>query len=334
MKLRKPITLVAKVAAVLALNAVFLHVLSADRDAPTQSQHASADIADFMPQSVFAPASTSAIVKDSGLTPRKYNINGNDVYFAVGETMMSPREVLEHYQTEFAAAGINSRKYLESPQQKINGDPEKFKLYGAEAQEVVDAMSDGEVVPYLVTNNYISMGGPIITADSFKEILEEWGPTALDDPNRVMKGWRFIDARRKATGTTEVTSIWADENFDFNKFRNPNGARIGLNPAVPACPGCRLVLRSNSVEESMSVDQYASQASPEAVRDFYVKSMTARGWELSDTTRAMEHAAQHVPDHPFNTRGPMLSFSKGDQHVTYTILASENGAVVTANHAW
>ena len=189
---------------------------------------------------------------------------------------------------------------------------------------------------YFVTDDYVSMGAPILKADSFKDIFDEWGKQALDDPNRVMKGWRFIDAERTSKGHTRVTSVWADEKFDFNKFRNPNGAQLGMNPNVPACPGCRLVMRSRSAsdDEPMALEQYVSQQDPDSVVEYYKSTMASRGWELSDTTSTMDFVAERVPDHPFNTDGRFLTFARGNAHVTYSIVPGDTGTMVMASESW
>ena len=326
---------VTKVAAVLAINATILMVLVGDEEDVTEPQQAHADIADFMSQKVFASPKTSDVVESSGMTPQPFNLNGNKLYYAVGKTPLSPRQILDHYQTEFVASGVNSKKWLEQPQQKMRDNPDKFEELATESHEMIGAMNDGEVVPYLVSDDYVSMGGPILTGNSFKEIYDEWGDTVFADTNTVWKGWRFIEAERTEKGYTRVTSFWADEDFDFKKFKNPSNAKLGLNPAVPACPGCELVMRSRGEEDNaVALEQWHSQQDTDTVMRYYIDAMKSRGWELADTTQVMNYVASEVPDHPFNTHGKMLTFAKGDHLVTYSILKSDSGTSVTASESW
>lgn len=334
MKLQKVIVTFVKLAAVIGINAAILTVLASDEErlAPQEAQ---ADIADFNFGASFENTTTDVIV-GSGLTPRAYEVNGNIVHFAVGETSMRPRRVLEHYQRSFVNAGINSKQWLENPQQKTMGDVQKYARHKEEIGEYFGAMMDGEVVPYIVSEDYVAMGGPVIKGESIEELFDEWGLEGVSDPNNVMKGWRFIDADRLPSGRTRVTSAWSDKEFDVKAFNNPNKAKLGVNDRVPACPGCTLLTRTKSLqkEEPVALEQYRAKQSPQALAQFYVRAMTGRGWELSDTTQVMDYMATKVPQHPYRDGGRFLTFSKGQEHVTYTFIPSDTGTIVTATETW
>ncbi len=330
--------LMLRLAAAASVTAAVFFVLVARDPVHVEPKDADADIADFMSQAVFAPKNTTKLIESSGLAPRAYEVNGNTVYFAVGQTGKSPREVLDYYQSEMVAAGINSRKWTHIPQERVRTDPKNADKHREDAHEMISAMMDGEVIPYVVSEKYTAMGGPIIKADSYQELFEEWGhEELLRDHNKVMKGWRFIDAQKSSNGLTRVTSVWADEDFDVNQFKNPNSANLGPNEFVPSCPGCKLVARSKSLQkdEPISFEMLKSTQDPATVASFYSKAMFARGWDLAESNHIQQFAASQVPDHPFNTRGPMLTFSKDDRNVTYTILPDEDGnTIVTAVEEW
>lgn len=292
---------------------------------------ADADIVDFMPGDVFAGRNTTEIITKSGLTPRAYEVNGNKLLFAVGETEADPKDVLDYYQTQFVKAGINSQKWLTTPNGK--GLPEEAKLKHADlGRKQLHAMNHGEVIPYFATDDYVSMGGPILRGKPIDELIEEFAKNPPNSRVSIYKGWRFIDAQKQATGKTRVTSVWADDHFDFAAMRNPNEAKLGPNMKVPSCPGCILVNRTRSLEpdEPYGIEQYRTTLETQTALDFYKKSMLARGWELSDSTQVMEFVATKVPDMPFNTRGKFYSFAKGDELVMVTAMSHPQAGTVVS----
>ncbi|MEZ4462487.1 MAG: hypothetical protein R3E66_22735 [bacterium] len=297
---------------------------------PEGVQEAEADILDLVPGSVFAGQNTTEIVAKSGLRPRAYEVNGNKVLFAVGETDVSPMGVLEYYQEQFVTAGINTEKYLDTPNGGRTADEKKASADKGLKQ--LHAMMRGEVIPYFASNDYVSMGGPIPRDKALPELIKEWEANPPESKQRIFKGFRFIDAQRKSNGKTRVTSVWADEKFDFKAMKDPNNAQLGPNLKVPACPACELVARTRSLEadEPHALEQYKTFQDPDTAIEFYRKAMLGRGWELTDTSAAMDYVASRVPDMPFNTKGKFLSFAKNDEFVTVTAFRNpEAGTIVS-----
>lgn len=297
---------------------------------PEGVKDADADILDLVPGSIFAGKNTTEIVAKSGMRPRAYEVNGNAILFAAGETSASPKEVLKYYQEQFVTAGINTEMYLDTPNGGSTADQKRASADKGLKQ--LRAMMRGEVVPYFATDDYVSMGGPIPRGKALPELIKEWEVDPPEAQQHIFKGFRFIDAQRKSNGKTRVTSVWADEKFDFKSMKNPNNSQLGPNLKVPACPACELVVRTKSLEpdEPLALEQYKTFQDPDTAIEFYRRAMRGRGWEITDTSAVMDYVASRVPDMPFNTKGKFLSFAKGNEFVAVTAFRNpEAGTIVS-----
>jgi hypothetical protein len=326
----KLIGLLKVTAAGACVAAIFFALTTTSPDGTVKN--ADADILDLIPGDVFAGRNTTEVIAKSGLIPRAYEINGNKVLFAVGQTQMSPRNVLDYYQEQFVTSGVNSRKWLDTPKGGQMNEAQK-KVEGEKGLTQLRAMTAGEVVPYFATDDYVSMGGPVPRGKPFPELIKEWAENPPDSPTRVFKGFRFIDAQKQGNGS-RITSVWADEDFDFKAMKNPNESKLGPNLKVPACPGCKLIVRTKSLEpdEELALEQYLTPQDSNTTYEFYRRAMLSRGWELTDTSATMEYVASRVPDMPFNTKGKFLAFAKNDEFVTIAVLREpQSGTVVSVS---
>lgn len=308
--------------------AIFFGLTASSLDGSVKK--ADADVLDLIPGNIFAGRNTTEVIAKSGMTPRAYEINGNKVLFAVGQSDMQPRKVLDYYQEQFVTSGVNSQKWLDTPKGGRMSEPQK-KVESQKGLKQLRAMTIGEVVPYFATDDYVSMGGPIPRGKPFNELIEDWAADPPDSPVRVFKGFRFIDAQRQGNGS-RITSVWADEDFDFKAMKNPNESKLGPNLKVPACPGCRLAVRTRSLEpdEPLALEQYTTRQDSDTTYEFYRRAMLSRGWELTDTSVNMEYVAARVPDMPFNTKGKFLAFAKNDEFVTIAVLRDQQAGTVVS----
>ncbi len=257
----------------------------------------------------------------TGLTPRPYEMNGNQVYFAVSYVEEEPHEVLEHYQEQFVRAGINEKKYMEVPDGRFErslGDIEKGDVDLSDAEvEYNKALLTGEVVPIVTRPGYMAMGG-IVPKGAYRdveEIVANWsaGNTREID-EEFMSGFRFIDAEQwPGQRGSRVTSVWSDDGqFDPAKMSDPQGE--GVNPVLetPVCMGCRVGMQMESLSpnEKYRIGHFYSQRRKRDLVRFYQRSMQNRGFEESDAFKAVEYARNfmapgEVPD------GYVLSYNKG-----------------------
>jgi len=116
--------------------------------------------ADIFALSFGAPTNTekfgSALERLGHEPPRVYRANENAVFFSTALVKNKrPNEVLRDYQEEFVRQGLNTRVYL-TPVPRLNSQ-------GAEeTHEVEAAAMNGEIIPYLVDANTMSMGGSVM----------------------------------------------------------------------------------------------------------------------------------------------------------------------------
>lgn len=101
--------------------------------------------------------------------PRKYDVNGNEIFFSTRSTPKSPEQVLRRYQHRFVVEQINSEKYLkgkaayESRTRDESADPERHAR--------LEARFSGEVVPSKVSDRRVTMSGVVLKA-GFGENVE------------------------------------------------------------------------------------------------------------------------------------------------------------------
>lgn len=91
--------------------------------------------------------------------PRAYDLNGNDVYFSTRTTYKSPERLVEEYQRAFVEQGLNSRMWMQSTDQfsRLKGSEALRKRY----RERSEASVNGEILPAVVRDDYMSMTGMV-----------------------------------------------------------------------------------------------------------------------------------------------------------------------------
>lgn len=280
-------------------------------------KEAKADIQDFLPTQALLEQSFSKTVKTSGLEPRPYEMNGNDVFFAVAYVEQSPEEVLDFYQDAFVKAGINDKKYTEIPQgrfERTMADIAKPHDLSPEELEYDRAMLTGGVVPVIKHSGYMAMGGIVPKAQNQKleEIVDAWALSGQHDRmSGVMDGFRFIDARQwPGQRGSRITSVWAEEGFDASKMANPQEEGVAPVLQTPVCMGCTLALqmKSRAPDERFRIGHFVSGRNRDDIRDFYETAMFGRGWKGADAPKAVEMARQFLGD--TIPRGSIQTFSK------------------------
>lgn len=334
---RSTLKLALSGAVVAAIAALFL-ILS-DDGTVTEAQ---ADLADIMPGGPDSHFRFERVIRRSGLEARPFDHNGNVVKFAVGESELSPKELMNHFQREFKREGINSQIYTDSLV-ILPDTAQEIEAHHLSEETVKrnEAMLRGEVVPIFVSDDIVSMASfvPKVKANDTEEIEEKWNRArgdviSLDDN---MAGFRSIEARREPdTGRSTVTATWSDRGFDAHKA-NGNTRVAGASPDlnVPVCPGCKRLNRLEGLDEQdpYILNQIVSQGSVANIEQFYKAALLQRGWVPSDTQKALDGLSEHVPElRALWQQGGFLNFTHPDGDTMNVFISSypgENTSIVT-----
>lgn len=287
-------------------------------------QPAEADITDFFPTNLITGKDFTQLANNSGLRPKPYQVNGNDVYLAVGKTEMPPQEVLSFYQKRFVQAGINPREFHEVPPAKYQ---RKFVDIGKgdlspDELEYNMTMLTGGVVPLVVDSEYVAMGGilPRSGAKNMDELFEGW---SYEGERSGADGFRFLDAQRdEKSGLTRVTSVWSDRDFDWQKMEKPRAGDVAPDLEVPACMGCSVLMRMKSMDpkERYQANLYEATTPGAHVAAFYEKTMRNRNWQRSDANRTLDYVRAQYPDLMPRPDAELLHFTQGKRELTIAII--------------
>ena len=275
---------------------------------------AEADIAAKVPVKHVAGHDFAEVVAKTGMRPRPYEVNGNEVYFAVGYTDEEPEEILQAYQKKFVASGINTRVFDRVPDAKFErtmqdlvdlkevDSLEDLRKYDMDEYErdYNLAMLNGGVVPISQRPGYVAMGGMVSKEKSEKleDVFGNWSPEHNPDAKLggFMDGFRFIDAQKVAEKRTRVTSVWSRDKFDFDKMDDPNKEGVAPVTQTPACIGCSVGMQMKSLSPSeryrMS-NMYTSKSRADVIA-FYDKAMRNRGWQPTDASEAMGYVKREL----------------------------------------
>ena len=95
---------------------------------------------------------------------------------------------------------------------------------------------------------------------------------------------RYVIARRdEKSGLTHVLAMWTEGSFNVLKMFPARGDAPGSDPArVPRPPASRRVFSARIEGYEHSIRMYDSDATPEAVRDYYARLMRASGWNRNE----------------------------------------------------
>ena len=232
--------------------------------------------------------------------PQAYDLNGNTVYFSVNYLDESPRDVMRKYQDEFRLQGVNDRAYYDTDS----------KL----AEERLFTALSGGVVPQMVSDRYVTMGGMTMNerADEPLEVISQYRP-GLDE-SEMFRGHRWVEMFwQPGRGQTTVLASWSDDEFDYAKMvPGLNRQGLSVDPLVPACPGCQRVNRFRDLDRERLHESniFVTSADARPTQQFYHRAMKARGW----TRREANSPLSGVQD--------MVSF-KGSETTVLSFLREE-----------
>jgi hypothetical protein len=322
---------------------VFL-LISADGDV----SQVRADLYDLQPIHLKQHQDFGRVMEDSGLRPRRYDYNGNEIKFAVADSDLEPRALLEVYQKRLKDAGINTDIYLEPYYVDGGAGPGTMRSGEVTTEDRLrkaDALVDGEVVPIVVNDNHIAMVSLPSGADlegARRQFGEAWKGQRHGDAADTLRllsrltstenlgdlrfeeqidAFRYLEAFRDAqTGQTTVTATWSDGGFDATKISDPKAVDNRLDLDVPPCIGCVRNHRIEGLEEDEPyvVNHFQAPLEPQGVRSFYDSSLADRGWRQAPSTTTFAEFAAKVPElREFQRRhGQTVTFERDGQTLT------------------
>lgn len=304
-------------------------VLSDDGTVP----EAQADLTNLVSRTHAQHHDFARVIARAGLEPRPFDHNGNQIFFAVGESDRSPKDLLTYFQREFKAAGINSDIYTEPTMPFTDTLEEYQRVVSSEAQEKANhAMLNGEIVPYHVTDDFVSMGGivPHRKTNSGDDLLHDWRPNADGVPDIATnaRAFRYLEARRDpSTGVSVVTSSFSDNYFDFKKAIGDGPvAGVGVDPDVPSCVGCerRHRLKGLSGIDPFTLNQFESPRSADATVSQYRSAMINRGWQPTKSDDLLEALREFIPEIAYYS-DYMINFERGDEAIGIVVSPNRHG---------
>lgn len=278
-----------------------------------------ADILSFGQREVTPTEKFTSSMADLGHSkPQAFNLNGNVVYFSTRLHDESPMEVMEQYQSKFVEKGLA---------------PRKFNLMDDDVNEAMLTAMNGGIVPIYTSEQKVFMGGmipkiPTKTAEELEGLHDKFSKST---PWEMFKGFHNVEITTSGSGTI-ATSSWSDENFDYNKMLPGNRALDqNVDPEVPSCPGCTRVSSFEDLdkEQTFRNNVYEATSSVEQLARFYDQSLTARGWEMTESSRVMEKLRDFAD---FEGKdGIQRQYEKNGQIVTILTHPSGDGVTATAH---
>lgn len=214
--------------------------------------------------------------------PRRYDLNGNTVYFSTTTSLKTPQELLLDYQDEFVRQGINQDTFT-----ALAPADEEARLLNA---------LQGGLSPIAISPDHIALAGVLTKnrADSPEALRDDYLGT--DNPHELFRAHRYIEISRDPDRRhTEVVASWSDEAFDYSRMVPGNDAdHQAFDALVPACPGCtRLTRFADENPGTHQVDlTFASPASADTLIHFYDQALPSRGWSLADEGDAIALASE------------------------------------------
>lgn len=285
-------------------------------------KEAEADIAAFG----FAPESQqkrfiNAVQKLGFEKPRRYNWNGNDVWFSTTKTSEEPRQALERIQRTLVEEKVNDVSFDKPyPQDVIT--KENYVDVANERMPYLQEMLGGGMAPIASTDDGFTLVGnsPKSKSKRHHDLLRDLRDGLRDDPKSLFGQMRYIDGMRESGGT-RMTAVWTAEPFNTDKALN-KGTDLNVNTAVPICAGCKRISRMVGEEgryDATTVD--AGFRDPKDVHRFYHQALTGRGWATSHSSVYLEARRLSLGE-----RGKLLaSYQREGEFLTLTIFRNETG---------
>lgn len=201
-----------------------------------------------------------------------YEVNGQTIYTSVRhEPTRSPISLLQDYQRELVAHGVNDRAYFDLS----SGDPEDRLFTGLK----------GGLVPFKVGERHVAMGGVITQrrAISDDEVIRDID--AMLDRPQGFRGHRTIEIMRpEGSNRSTVVATWAEE-FDFDEFQPGSESMRSreFEEDIASCPSCTRVHhlahpRRQTVDKGVHL--FMGPRSTSFYRDWYRDEFESQGWKL------------------------------------------------------
>lgn len=261
--------------------------------------------------------------------PRRYNLNGNEMFFSTTTTDETPSEVLQRFQRAFVETGVNKHVHMRRPKtmqspSKDDSSAERAKRKKEAEQKLLyyDDFFGGGIVPTSVSNDHVMMAGMESEGeaddalDFVAEVIDRSKSDGDFNLHKNVGNMRFVDAYREGSGKTRITAVWSTEDYEIAKLAD-EGEDLNVDPERPACVGCTRLYRfegSGEEEDYDSIAFNAARRSPRSVIQEYRDTLGARGWKPAPSSVIMANARRSglMP----NYKGQLVSFSRGAQFLT------------------
>ena len=243
--------------------------------------------------------------------PRRYNLNGNTVFFSTNTSRKSPRQLMVEYQEEFQRQGINDRVYVDvGPQAR---------------QERTETALTGGLIPLVVTDRYVALAGVVTAndADDPSTLLENYGDA--DKMSELFRAHRFIELTRAPDSRhTSIVASWSDEEFDYARMVPGSDAEGQIyDTVVPVCPGCtRLSRFADENRGGRQVEMsFIGPRTIDETRHYYAHTLTNQGWQREDLSQPFAEIEKvFETDLP---HGKSDLYRLGDKHLKLSFLTDD-----------
>ncbi len=241
--------------------------------------------------------------------PRRFNLNGNTVFFSTATSRKMPRQLMAEYQEEFRRQGLNDQIYVD--------------LSAEQADARTFTSLTGGLVPLEIRDDQIVLGG-VLTANKAstpQELMKNM--MEADNPDDLFRAHRYIEITRSPDRRhTSIVSSWSDEAFDYSRMRPGSRAEGQIyDHVVPPCPGCTRLTRfaDDNPAEADRVDlAFLGPRSIDETRDFYYRTLVGDGWVFDEVAARMEKLEEFIDlEVPL---GEAMTFQRGNQQLTLIVM--------------
>ncbi len=291
---------------------------------------AEADIWDIFSQETSKHEAFMKTLEEEGMAPpRRYDHNGNQVFFSYDTTRESPRQVMHRYQDAFVRNDVNLMAHhtVREPIAPDQVDDADTMLQGSAG---LNEVFMGGLIPIELTRNRMAMVG-IETKEGARDMEDLLLETELGrvSPEEFVGGIRYVDAfREQGSLETTVTAVWSDEHLDLSKFRSDSRAEGTVHPIemeIPSCMRCTRVSRFSGTEHEEgfhSILYRSEQQSIHELVDFYDLHMERYGWQPDPSMHGF-NALQAQALAPNDRDSEIRAFVKDGLHLTLMIYYDE-----------
>lgn len=313
----------------------FLFMVVSPDEKETLIKTAEADI--YMLDGIEDTERFKKAVSAMGIKGRPYDFNGNVMFFGNARIhdSASAEETANLVQQQLVFSGVNKKNYLKYDTQLTTDEQPNAELTEEEAQKAQDyrdAMIAGEVVPTRKTKTLYEMSG-VTGIESTKAFAEKTARLSEEEAKgkslaNFINGYRYIEVRQEeGSSTAEILAVWTDDKFDGDKLTNKEGVQQSPpDDKIPACIGCERVRRVQALDknEPYNINKWVTTSSIDETYDFYLKSMSNRGWKESGKQQKIGKLARALPE-VAGIIGRGLSLEKDGEVIEITILPSKKG---------